>query len=54
VLGALSVTSTTARTNLAALAALAPTIRAIASTIAAETETWRFPEDSAHTIRKRA
>lgn len=54
VLGALSVTSTTARTDLGALARLAPTIREIAQTIAAETETWRFPEDGARPIRKRA
>jgi DNA-binding IclR family transcriptional regulator len=54
VLGALSVTSTTARTSLGALATLAPTIRDIAATIASETETWRFPEDSARPLRKRA
>jgi IclR family transcriptional regulator, KDG regulon repressor len=54
VLGALSVTSTTARTDLNALAALAPTIREIAQTIASETETWRFPEEGARPTRKRA
>lgn len=44
VLGALSVTSTTARTTLAALEGLAPLVRGIAATIAAEAENWRFPE----------
>ena len=53
VLGALSITSTTARTDLAALDALAPELRAIARTIGAETETWRFPEEIAHHSRKR-
>lgn len=47
VLGAVSVTSTTARTDLASLGALAPLVRDIAQTIAQETETWRFPEESA-------
>jgi DNA-binding IclR family transcriptional regulator len=46
-LGALSVTSTTGRTSLEALGALAPRIRAIAETVAAEAETWRFPEEPA-------
>lgn len=46
VLGALSVTSTTARTTLEALGALAPTIKDIAARIAAEAESWRFPEQS--------
>ncbi len=54
VLGALSVTSTTARTDLSTLATLVPTIREIAQTIAQETETWRFPEESAPSLRKRA
>lgn len=44
VLGALSVTSTTARTTLAALEARAPEIKDIAARIAAEAESWRFPE----------
>lgn len=44
VLGALSVTSTTARTGLDALAGLAPEIRDTAAHIAAEAESWRFPE----------
>ncbi len=54
ILGALSVTSTTARTTLPALEALVPMIRDIARTIAQETETWRFPEDGARSNRKRA
>ncbi len=44
VLGALSVTSTTARTGLLGLAELAPEIRETAARIAAEAESWRFPE----------
>ena len=44
VMGALSVTSTTARTTLAALGGLAPMIKDIAAKIAAEAESWRFPE----------
>ena len=53
-LGALSVTSNTVRKNLQALAALAPKVQECASIIAAETETWRFPEDSAPQLRRRA
>ena len=44
VLGALSVTSTTGRTSLKALEAQVPRIRAAAVAIAAEAESWRFPE----------
>jgi DNA-binding IclR family transcriptional regulator len=44
VLGALSVTSTTARTTLAALEGQAGFIKDIAARIAAEAESWRFPE----------
>ncbi|MGB7316674.1 MAG: IclR family transcriptional regulator [Planktotalea sp.] len=44
VLGALSVTSSTRRTNLAALEALAPRIQKAASAIAQEAESWRFPD----------
>ena len=44
VMGALSVTSTTARTTLGALEALAPSIKETAAAIAAEAESWRFPE----------
>jgi len=54
VLGALSVTSTTARTTLAALAGLAPRITHIARTIGQETTNWRFPEETALPNRKRA
>ena len=44
VLGAVSVTSTTARTTLAALEDLAPRVGETAAAIAAEAESWRFPE----------
>ena len=44
VMGALSVTSTTARTTLEALGAQAPMVKDIAAKIAAEAESWRFPE----------
>ncbi len=44
VLGALSLTSTTARTTLTALEARAGQIKATAAQIAAEAEHWRFPE----------
>ncbi len=43
VLGALSVTSTTQRTNLAALERLVPDIRAAALAIAEEAGAWHFP-----------
>jgi IclR family KDG regulon transcriptional repressor len=46
VLGALSVTSSTQRTNLAALEALVPRIRLAANAIAREAESWRFPDQS--------
>ena len=46
VLGALSVTSSTARTNLAALEALVPRIQSAATAIASEAESWRFPDQS--------
>ncbi len=46
VMGALSVTSTTARTTLDALGAQAPTIKDIAARIAAAAESWRFPEQA--------
>jgi len=44
VLGALSLTSTTARSSLATLEAHAPRIKDAAQTIAQELESWRFPE----------
>lgn len=44
VLGAMSVTSSTTRTDLAALAAIEPKLRQCAAAIAAATESWRFPE----------
>ncbi|MEL6960082.1 MAG: IclR family transcriptional regulator [Pseudomonadota bacterium] len=43
VLGALSVTSTTARTNLAGLESLVPRIKKTADLIATEAATWHFP-----------
>ncbi|MGQ0565137.1 MAG: IclR family transcriptional regulator [Gemmobacter sp.] len=43
VMGALSVTSTVARTTLDELAGLAPAIQATATAIAADAESWRFP-----------
>ena len=43
VIGALSVTSTLARTNLDGLATLAPEIQATAMQIAADAESWHFP-----------
>lgn len=46
VLGALSVTSSTRRTNLAALEALVPRIRVAAAAIAGEVESWRFPDET--------
>ena len=46
VIGALSVTSTTARTTLDALGAQAPMIKDIAAQIAAAVESWRFPEQA--------
>jgi IclR family transcriptional regulator, KDG regulon repressor len=45
VMGALSVTSTTARSNLGALGLLAPRVTETANAIAKEAESWRFPED---------
>ena len=44
VIGALSVTSTTQRTNLAALEAQAERVKETAAQIAAEAESWRFPQ----------
>ena len=46
VMGAVSVTSTTARTTLEALEDRAPLIKDIAARIAAEAESWRFPEQA--------
>jgi DNA-binding IclR family transcriptional regulator len=44
VLGAISVTSTTGRTTLGALERLVPRIRSAVAAIAAEAESWHFPE----------
>ena len=46
-LGALSVTSSTARRRLEDLEALAPGIREVAARIAGEAEAWRFPDQDA-------
>lgn len=46
VIGALSVTSTTARTSLAELESRAGRIKDTAARIAAEAESWRFPEQA--------
>lgn len=46
VLGAVSMTSTTARSTLDALEAQAPRIKQTAARIAAEAESWRFPEQN--------
>ncbi|RMH43777.1 MAG: IclR family transcriptional regulator [Alphaproteobacteria bacterium] len=46
VLGALSVTGTTARSTLDELAGHLPRLKAAAAAIAAEAESWRFPEDA--------
>ncbi|MCF6445799.1 IclR family transcriptional regulator [Nereida sp. MMG025] len=46
VLGALSVTSTTRRTNLAALETLVPRIKKTADAIATEVQSWAFPDGS--------
>ena len=43
VLGALSVTSTTTRTNLAGLESLVPRIRSTADAISREASSWQFP-----------
>ncbi len=49
VLGGLSVTSSTARTDLEALEALVPAIRPVAERIAQEAENWRFPDNRTET-----
>ncbi len=45
VLGGLSLTSSTARTTLAALETCASGVKTTATRIAAEADSWRFPED---------
>ena len=45
VLGAMSVTGSTARTSLATLESLVPRIRAAAQAIGHEADNWRFPEE---------
>ncbi len=53
VLGALSVTSTTARTSLAEFEKLLPMIREIVQKIARDAETWRSPEAASPPLRKK-
>mgnify|MGYP000170712615 CR=1 FL=1 len=48
VLGALSVTSTTTRTNLAGLEALVPRIKKTADAISKEASSWHFPAAASH------
>lgn len=48
VLGALSVTSTTTRTNLAGLESLVPRIKTTANAISKEASTWHFPETASN------
>jgi hypothetical protein len=43
-LGALSVTSSTARTNLAGLEKLVPELNRTTAAIAADAKNWRFPD----------
>ncbi len=49
VLGALSVTSTTARTNLAGLESLVPRIKTTAQAISQEASNWHFPAAATNT-----
>jgi DNA-binding IclR family transcriptional regulator len=51
VLGALSVTSSIARTTLEGLSALAPSLRRAAVAISEEVATWRFPDETKHAGR---
>jgi DNA-binding IclR family transcriptional regulator len=50
-LGALSVTTTTARKSLADLEALAPELRRVGTAIAEEAAAWRFPDETPDTQR---
>jgi len=52
VMGALSVTSSTARTTLDGLADLAPVVRDAARRIGEEAESWRFPDLGANQARR--
>jgi IclR family transcriptional regulator, KDG regulon repressor len=51
VIAALSVTSSTARTSLTALEALAPRLRRAATSIAEEAAAWRFPDEARQSDR---
>ncbi len=48
VLGAISVTSTTSRTNLAGLEAQLPALQQAAKSIAGEAQAWSFPDNQQH------
>jgi hypothetical protein len=54
VLGALSVTGTTARTSLAAMERLVPDVACAAARIAEEAEAWRFPEQGPQRLEQQA
>ncbi|MCH2165456.1 MAG: IclR family transcriptional regulator [Marinovum sp.] len=54
VMGALSVTSSTARTNLAALEALVPRLRETANAISEELQNWRFPDGTRSNQQRKA
>ena len=51
VLGAVSVTSTTARTDLAGLESLAPQVRDTAAAIARDAAKWSFPDTGTSTLK---
>ena len=51
VLGAVSVTSTTVRTDLAGLEALAPKVREAANAIAQDAAKWSFPDHGTHKLK---
>ncbi len=51
VLGAVSVTSTTARTDLKGLETLAPKVRDAADAIAQDAAKWSFPDHGTHTLK---
>jgi IclR family KDG regulon transcriptional repressor len=51
VLGAVSLTSTTVRTDLAGLEALAPKVREAANAIAQDAAKWSFPDHGTHKLK---
>ncbi|RVT82852.1 IclR family transcriptional regulator [Rhodobacteraceae bacterium CCMM004] len=52
VLGAVSVTSTTGRRALAEMEALAPHVTRVAAEIAADAQSWRFPDAAPKTLKQ--